>query len=62
MYELIIIWSTGDRNVYQFEDRERAEETEKGMRAAFGEQIAWTGINHITAWNGDTKAPTMYGM
>ena len=46
MYELIIIWSTGEKEVYQYTTREEAEKTELGMRTAFGNQIEWTGINH----------------
>lgn len=45
MYELIIIWSTGEKEVYQYTTREEAEKTELGMRMAFGNQISWTGIN-----------------
>ena len=44
MWELVIVWSNGDKDVYQYGTREEAEEAESGMGTAFGNQIAWTGI------------------
>ena len=43
-YELIIIWSNGDKNVYQYLTREDAEQGKRNMEMAFGNQIGWAGI------------------
>jgi len=43
-YELVIIWSNGDKNVYQYHTREEAEIGERNMRMANGNQIAWSGV------------------
>ena len=45
MYTLIIIWQTGERSEYEYSTREQAEQGERNMRVAFGNQIEWTGIN-----------------
>lgn len=45
MYELVIIWTTGEKETYGYTTREEAEKAELGMRMVFGNQIQWTGIN-----------------
>lgn len=45
MYELIVIWSTGEKDVYDYETREEAEKGAKNMKMAFGNQVQWTGID-----------------
>lgn len=45
MFELIVLWSTGDTNVYEYDTREEAVKGASRMRMAFGNQIRWTGIN-----------------
>lgn len=45
MFELIIIWETGEKESHLYETYEKAEEIAKGMRIAFGRQIAFTCIN-----------------
>jgi hypothetical protein len=42
MYELVIIWDNGDKDVYEYPTREEAEKAELGMRIALGNQIAWS--------------------
>ena len=44
MYELIIIWETGEKEIYSYPTRDMAEKTEREMRKVFGNQISWTGI------------------
>lgn len=44
-YELIIIWSTGEKEIYNYPDYEKAMEIMNGMKKAFGRQIEWTCIN-----------------
>ena len=39
MYELVIIWTAGDRNIY-----EDATQAGEHMRMAFGNQIEWLGV------------------
>lgn len=48
MFELIVIWSTGDKNVYEYDTREEAVIGAGRMRMAFGKQIAWTGVRKST--------------
>ena len=45
MFELIIIWNTGEKEVYTYDSREEAEKIEAGYKTAFGNQIQFTGIN-----------------
>ncbi len=44
IYELIIIWKTGEKEVNSYASIEKAEEAERGYKTAFGNQISWTGI------------------
>ena len=43
--ELIIIWESGEKESYLYNSPEEARIIEQGYKAAFGNQIAWTGIN-----------------
>lgn len=43
-YELIVIWSTGEKEVHEYNSREKAKKAEQGYKMAFGNQISWTGI------------------
>ena len=45
VFRLIIIWSNGDRDEYDYPTREEAEEKEAGYHMVFGNQITWTGIS-----------------
>lgn len=44
MYELVIIWDTGERDIYTYVSEDAAERTAYNMRMVFGKQIAWTGV------------------
>lgn len=45
MYELVIIWENGDKDVYEYESREKAEEIGRGYKElAFGDQVTWYGV------------------
>lgn len=48
MFELIVVWSTGDTNVYEYDTQEEAVIGADRMRMAFGKQIAWTGVRKST--------------
>ncbi len=43
-FELIVIWSDGDREAYGYDTREQAQAAVNNMLTAFGRQISWTGI------------------
>lgn len=45
MFEVIIIWKDGDKNLHTFERIEDAMECINNYRFAFGNQIAFSGIN-----------------
>lgn len=42
MFELVVIWSTGEKDIEEFDRKEDAERSEINMRMAFGNQIEWT--------------------
>ncbi len=44
MYELVIIWSTGEREIYTYDTEADAESGADNMRMVFGNQIVWTGV------------------
>ena len=43
-YKSVIIWSTGEKQVYEYETYTDAVNGEDSMRMAFGNQIQWSGI------------------
>lgn len=45
MYELVIIWKSGERETCIYNTREEAEEIERGFHSAFGNQIEFTCVN-----------------
>lgn len=48
MYELIVLWSTGEKDVFEYETEEEAMRGADRMRMAFGKQITWTGVRKST--------------
>lgn len=48
-YELVVIWSTGEKEIYEYKNEEEASEAAEGMKMALGNQIAWTGTRRKTA-------------
>lgn len=44
MYELVIIWQDGDKEIYQYDTEDRANRAGREMRFAFGNQISWYGV------------------
>ena len=44
MYELVIVWSSGETEVFKCPDKESAEKAERGYKKAFGNQVEWSGI------------------
>lgn len=51
MYELVIVWSTGEKNIYEYKTREEAEKGGDNFKTAFGYQVSWFGVREkqITA-------------
>ena len=55
-HELVIIWETGEKEVHEYESQELAEQAERGYKAAFGNQIQWSGtrpqtqMEHLNEW------------
>ena len=43
MAELVIIWSTGEKEIFAYTSMERAEKTGREMQKVFGNQISWWG-------------------
>ena len=44
MFELVIIWSTGEKEVYGYDTEARAEDAGQNMKMVFGNQISWYGV------------------
>ena len=44
IYELVIVWETGDKDIFEYSSRDDAEESMRGFKVAFGEQITWCGV------------------
>lgn len=42
--ELVIIWDDGEREVYEYQTIDEAEEAMDNMKIVFGEQISWCGV------------------
>ncbi len=45
-YELVIVWAdpNDEKKVYEYDTEYQAEQAERGMRMALGNQIAWSCI------------------
>lgn len=41
MYELVIIWANGEREIYEYKTEEAAEKGGQGVKMALGNQVAW---------------------
>jgi hypothetical protein len=43
-WELVIVWETGEQDIYEYETEQEAEAAGRGMRIALGNQIGWYGV------------------
>lgn len=43
-YELVIIWQDGTKDIYEYTNKEEAEQAGYNMRMALGYQITWWGV------------------
>lgn len=46
-FELVVVWTDGSKNTYEYNSRAAAEKGERGMRMANGNQIAWSGVRPV---------------
>lgn len=44
IYELVLIWADGDKNIFTYSSEDEAKQAEENMLRAHGNQISWTGI------------------
>lgn len=42
-FELVVIWETGEKDIFEYENEREAEQGGENMKKAFGRQIAWVG-------------------
>lgn len=40
-WELVIVWSDGSKNIYEYDEEGEAKRGGENMRFALGEQIEW---------------------
>lgn len=43
-YEVVIIWETGEKEIYTYDDKDRAYDAIDDWKMAFGNQIQWAGV------------------
>ena len=43
LYELVVVWDTGEKDIYTYNTQEDAEQAGENMKVALGNQIAWAG-------------------
>lgn len=43
-YEVVIIWESGEKEIWTYDTEEEAELSSKECKMIFGEQITWIGI------------------
>lgn len=53
-YELVVVWATGEREVFSFNNAEDAEFSKHNMEMAFGSQL-WCCVNRKQG-----KSPTFF--
>lgn len=44
-YNLVVIWLTGEKNIYPYYTEDMARDGEQSMKKVFGNQIAYTYVN-----------------
>ena len=43
LYELVVVWDTGEKDIYTYNTLDEAEQAGRDKKVALGNQIAWTG-------------------
>ena len=41
MWELVIIWASGEKDIVEYDSRQRATQGGRNYEMAFGTQVAW---------------------
>ena len=44
MFELIVIWDTGEKEIDEYKTEQDARNAGEGYKMAFGRQIQWCGV------------------
>lgn len=44
MFELVVIWENGDKDIYEYPTEEQALKAGANMVLALGAQVAWYGV------------------
>ncbi len=44
MFELVVIWENGDKDIYEYPTEEQALKAGENMALALGRQISWYGV------------------
>ena len=50
MFELVVIWYTGEKTFHKYNSKPDAERAESGYHVAFGNQISYTYIKEVKSW------------
>lgn len=53
-YELVLIWETGEKEVYSYATEEEAQTSMREFRSIFGNQISWVGVRKKSCVNVET--------
>lgn len=43
-YELVVIWSDGQKEIHEYPTYEDADSVGRGYKIAFGNQVSWYGV------------------
>lgn len=44
MYELVVIWDNGEKEIHEYSNYQDAENVGRGYKIAFGNQVSWYGV------------------
>ena len=47
MFEVVLIWFDGDKEIYSYSTQEKADRTCREMKNVFGNQISWIGVREV---------------
>ena len=46
-YRLVIIWENGDKEIHNFNTKEKAERVGADYKKVFGGQVQWYGVSEV---------------
>lgn len=44
MFELVVIWWNGEKDIFEYDTREEAEQGGRNIKTACGNQVEWYGV------------------